>query len=88
MLFTFGKRCIMADAMNEIPLGATAPWPDDNMHMIDYDDNQGLDFAPSISFGTILINISIMKSILLGEISDPALGYSGVGLIDFLIFDQ
>lgn len=86
--FLGGGWIVNAGQDIEVPIGAKPPLPADNMLLIDYIDDYGGDFIRSFLAGGVMIPVSIMQSIILGRIGDTKLGYSGIGRIDFLVFNQ
>jgi hypothetical protein len=81
-------RPVGAGTFAEIPIGAKPPWPGDTMTILEFDEDVPYDFSPGINKGTIFVAVTSQTGVLLGSISDVAVGYYGLGLIQFLVADQ
>jgi hypothetical protein len=81
-------RPVGAGYSKEIPMGAKAPWPGDTMTIIDFEDDVGVDINIGISQGSIFVGINSRKGIILGSLADGVSGFSGLGLIDFVVGNQ
>jgi hypothetical protein len=79
---------VSAGTAVEIPIGAKPTWPGDTLHLLDFDEDAGRDLNTGINRGLVLVGITSRRSIILGTMADSVAGFSGLGLIEFLVSGQ
>jgi hypothetical protein len=82
------RMAVNAGGSREIPIGARPTWPGDTLHLIDFEEDVGVDFSPGLSSGLVMVVVNSRQSVLLGSITDSFAGYNGLGTIKFLIYGQ